>query len=164
MPTPNPRISRANETRDAVPVRRERWKPSSMHGVFGFLANNPNWSFKWVNTSVQKETDLCDRAYMQKVEDGWSLVNPSDLNLPDSAKRFVKDGVIQRPGQVLMKIPREIAQEITEYYMAEDRKKRNVSLRELAIKGATDEQGTGFANVNEEVARTSYVGEQTANI
>lgn len=151
-------ISREHDTRENN-AQPQAWKPAPTGGILG-LENNPDWSFKWGNTDVQGDSRIVDSTFARRLQEGWAVVNPSDheeFNKPE-LKIFVKGEQVRRNGQILLKMPKAMAKSRNDYYMAEDRRKRSVSMSDLLNAPA------GFTTSTEGTTRQTYVGANVKNI
>jgi hypothetical protein len=122
--------------------------------------------YRFINTSVLKETDIVDRAIIKKGDEGWVPVNASDNPLFTKgayALMVRADGTIQRTGQKLYRMPREFGVQRNNYWINEDRKRRSVRLESPSSgsEGIRDD----MANTGQEtLSREVFVGQQTANV
>ena len=117
---------RAYEVREEQ-TRQEAWTPKPKGGNLGL--DNAEYSFKWCNTDVQNDTALCDRMWMDRLDQGWVPVTPADHpEFSGRLKHLVKNGMVRRNGQVLCKMPRHLAESRNEYYRNQDRIQRGVPI------------------------------------
>lgn len=121
-----------NKTPRAFEVREqtkqpEVWTPKPKGGVLGI--EDPNYSFKWVNLDVQGDSGICDRMWLDRMDTGWVPVNPEDYpEFKGRLSHLVKNGQVRRPGQILCKMPKHLAESRNEYFRNEDRKRRAVRI------------------------------------
>lgn len=117
------------------------WEPPKSSGIVG-LDQDPLYAYKWVNTDVQGDTACVDSMLANRLEQGWTPVDPKDnqiLMQPKYAK-FIKDGQFRRKGQVLMKMEKDLAEARRQYYINQDRMRRGISMRDAVRQdsGVTD--------------------------
>lgn len=155
---PTPVIPREFDNREQQ-SRPAAWKPAPTGGLLG-LEDNPEWSFRWGNTDVQGDSRLVDATFVRRLQEQWTIVDPRDheeFKKPELAT-FVKGDQVRRPGQILLKMRKEVAKQRNDYYMAEDRRKRGVSMGDLLNAPA------GFSVSTDGTTRQTYVGANAKNI
>lgn len=117
---------RAFEVREEQ-TRQEAWTPKAKGGTLGL--DTTEWAFKWCNTDVQLDTTLCDRMWLDRQDQGWTPVVPTDFpEFQGRLKHLVKNGMVRRSGQVLCKMERRLAESRNEYYRNQDRIARGTAI------------------------------------
>lgn len=156
-PAPPPRAFEMRSENE----RPEAWTPPPSAMLAG-LENDPDWAFRWVNVSVQGDTQIVDQMYAYRLEQGWLPVDPKDHPLLQQPryKHLNKDGKFVRKGQVLMKMPKRLAISRNEYYVNEDRKKRGIPLHDAA---QSDSGVRGFG-VTSSVKTETFIGNNVRGI
>lgn len=122
---------RASELTREDEQRPKAWQPPKKNGILAALHQDPDWSYRWVNVSVQGQTELATKNYLEKVAEGWTLVKQSDhplFSLPQN-QLLIVDGKVQRPGQVLMRMPKYMAEQRNAHWRDEDARQRGVNRR-----------------------------------
>lgn len=95
------------EVRPQVNIDMQReWTQPDVSSLGG-LENDPDWVFRWVNSSFQGNTEIMADLNFERQQEGWYPVNAADH--PEN--RILKtaagaDGMVRRKGQILMKMPR----------------------------------------------------------
>ncbi len=133
----NPKPRASEPTREDE-QRRKAWQPPNELGVLADLHQDPDWAYRWTNQNVQGQTELATKNFLKKLQEGWVPVKPSDhplFSLPQN-QLLVVDGKIQRPGQVLMRMPKYMAEQRNAHWRNEDARQRGVNRKEQVQKEA----------------------------
>lgn len=96
----------------AEPARKMTWKPPSL---LPDPKPNPDWEYRWVRTHIFGDADHANVSV--RAREGWVPVKPEEV--PEVAKELVgaaPKATVEIGGQMLCKMPKEMAEARTEYY------------------------------------------------
>lgn len=91
------------DIRSTIDMQRE-WSSPDVTSLGG-LEDDPDWGFRWVNTSFQGNVEIMTDMHFQRVREGFTPVMAAEHPNNDAVQALkASDGHVRRPGQMLMKM------------------------------------------------------------
>lgn len=93
------------DIRSTIDMQRE-WVSPDVTSLGG-IEDDPDWGFRWVNTSFQGNVEVMSGMHFERVQEGFTPVMAVE-HPQNSAIQALKatDGHVRRKGQMLMKMPK----------------------------------------------------------